>query len=238
MADDTIGLRQPRTRRGPTRPSPSRGRAGGRWAGPRACPTSTSGGDGQAADAVPASHRRGPRQGGDNTPNTVLHPWLQAELPGCWRRGPRGRRAGRERGRRARWATWLGREPRTTLPPLRLILVWDNLAGHLSWAIVRWLFQHGVMPLYTPLSGSWLNMAEAEQRIIAGRALAGSSRERSGGHRVVRGDGGRLERAADAVRLGRQAPGAARPRPPAGARGRPPPSPTTSYVRRDPLETV
>ncbi len=29
------------------------------------------------------------------------------------------------------------------------------------------------MPLYTPLSGSWLNMAEAVQRIIVGRALAG-----------------------------------------------------------------
>ena len=73
----------------------------------------------------------------------------------------------------AQWATWLGHEPRAPLPPLRLILIWDNLAGHLSWAIVQWLFQHGVMPLYTPLSGSWLNMAEAVQRILVGRALAG-----------------------------------------------------------------
>ena len=39
--------------------------------------------------------------------------------------------------------------------------------------MVRWLFQHGVLPLYTPLSGSWLNMAEALQRIVVGRALAG-----------------------------------------------------------------
>jgi len=30
-----------------------------------------------------------------------------------------------------------------------------------------------VMPLYTPLSGSWLNLAEAVQRIIVRRALAG-----------------------------------------------------------------
>jgi hypothetical protein len=29
------------------------------------------------------------------------------------------------------------------------------------------------MPLYTPLSGSWLNMAESLQRIVCGRALAG-----------------------------------------------------------------
>jgi len=51
--------------------------------------------------------------------------------------------------------------------------VWDNLAGHLSTSIVTWLFAHGVMPLYTPLSGSWLNMAESVQRIICGRALCG-----------------------------------------------------------------
>lgn len=30
------------------------------------------------------------------------------------------------------------------------------------------------MPLYTPLSGSWLNMAESVQRIIVRRALAGT----------------------------------------------------------------
>jgi hypothetical protein len=35
------------------------------------------------------------------------------------------------------------------------------------------LFAHGVMPLYTPLSGSWRNMAESVQHIIWGRALNG-----------------------------------------------------------------
>jgi hypothetical protein len=35
------------------------------------------------------------------------------------------------------------------------------------------LFEHGVMPLYTPIGGSWLNMAESVQRIIIPRALAG-----------------------------------------------------------------
>jgi hypothetical protein len=33
------------------------------------------------------------------------------------------------------------------MPPLRLILVWDNLAGHLSVVLVLWLFAHGVLPL-------------------------------------------------------------------------------------------
>ncbi len=39
--------------------------------------------------------------------------------------------------------------------------------------MVRWLLQHGILPLYTPLSGSWLNMAEPLQRIIVRRALSG-----------------------------------------------------------------
>ena len=49
----------------------------------------------------------------------------------------------------------------------------DNLAGHKSLALVMWLFAHGIMPLYTPVSGSWLNMAESIQRILKGRALSG-----------------------------------------------------------------
>jgi hypothetical protein len=108
-----------------------------------------------------------------NAPNAVLHPWLQAELTQGLAALPALTTPESERPALARWATWLGHEPREPLPPLRLILVWDNLAGHTSWAMVRWLFQHGVMPLYTPLSGSWLNMAEALQRIVVGRALAG-----------------------------------------------------------------
>lgn len=76
------------------------------------------------------------------------------------------------------WEQWQrGLKNRITLPallpPLRLLLVWDNLKGHLTPTLVLWLFSHGVMPLYTPLSGSWLNMAESIQRIIGRRALAG-----------------------------------------------------------------
>jgi len=56
-----------------------------------------------------------------------------------------------------------------------MLLVMDNLAGHLTARFVVWLFEHGIMPLYTPLSGSWLNMTESTQRILAGRALAGQT---------------------------------------------------------------
>jgi hypothetical protein len=105
--------------------------------------------------------------------NAVLHPWLQAELIAVLATLPPVTVPEAERPPLARWATWLGRAPRDPLPPLRLLLIWDNLAGHLSWSIVRWLYQHGILPLYTPLSGSWLNLAEAVQRILVRRALDG-----------------------------------------------------------------
>jgi hypothetical protein len=35
-----------------------------------------------------------------------------------------------------------------------MLLVMDNLAGHLTARFVVWSFEHGIMPLYTPLSGS------------------------------------------------------------------------------------
>jgi DDE superfamily endonuclease len=106
--------------------------------------------------------------------NAVLHPWLRDELVGVLATLPEVGTPEVERPRLARWETWLGHPPRAVLPPLRLILVWDNLAGHLSASIVVWLFQHGILPLYTPLSGSWLNLAEAWQRILVRRALSGA----------------------------------------------------------------
>ena len=60
---------------------------------------------------------------------------------------------------------------------MRIILIWDNLAGHLTPDLVGWLFEHGVLPLYTPLSGSWLIKAESVQRILVRRALAGQHPE-------------------------------------------------------------
>jgi hypothetical protein len=118
-------------------------------------------------------------QGVTSAPNAVLHPWLQREFLEVLATLPAVTTPEEERPALARWATWLGHPPRDPLPPLRLLLVWDNLAGHLSWAIVLWLFQHGVMPLYTPISGSWLNMAESVQRILVGRALTGQHPQRA-----------------------------------------------------------
>jgi len=112
-------------------------------------------------------------KGVPNAPNAVLHPWVKSELLQLLAELPDVCNDRIKPPPPAHWATWLGYVPHLPLPPLRLILIWDNLAGHLSASIVTWLFAHGVMPLYTPLSGSWLNMAESVQRIICGRALRG-----------------------------------------------------------------
>src|SRR6266516_4177142 len=58
-------------------------------------------------------------------------------------------------------------------PPVRVLLILDNLAGHKSYRLVQWCAEHGILLLYTPTAGSWLNMAESLQRIIQRRALSG-----------------------------------------------------------------
>jgi hypothetical protein len=109
--------------------------------------------------------------------NAVLHGWLKPQLlaildalPAPTPRPPAAEHAA--------WADWqagltncpsLPADP----PPLRMLLVLDNLAGHLTPDFVCWLFAQGILPLYTPLGGSWLNMAESIQRILKRRALAG-----------------------------------------------------------------
>jgi hypothetical protein len=114
-------------------------------------------------------------------PNAVLHPWLKRELAAILAALPEPP-AEPPGGRRAAWERWqegLTIKPTllSELPPLRMLLVLDNLAGHKTPALVCWLFEHGVMPLYTPVGGSWLNMAESLQRILKRRALDGQHPE-------------------------------------------------------------
>jgi len=121
----------------------------------------------------------------ERAPNTVLHPWLQDEMTSILADLPALRPPEAEaHAARTFWEVWqAGLTVHPTLladlPPLRLLLVLDNLIGHKSADLVCWLFQHGVMPLYTPLSGSWLNLAESVQRILARRALDGQHPETS-----------------------------------------------------------
>jgi hypothetical protein len=118
-------------------------------------------------------------QGVRSAPNAVLHPWLTDQLSQVL-----AQLEAHPLPIRVPWPEdhllvrtwqhwWWSYERPKPAPARRLILVWDNLAGHLSYDLVRWLLQHGILPLYTPLSGSWLNMAESLQRILHRRALAG-----------------------------------------------------------------
>jgi hypothetical protein len=108
-------------------------------------------------------------------PNAVLHSWLKQELTTILASLPTPPAAASMRSAWERWQEGLSIRPTlpAELPPLRMLLVLDNLAGHKTPAFVLWLFAHGVMPLYTPLGGSWLNMAESLQRILKRRALEG-----------------------------------------------------------------
>ncbi len=111
-------------------------------------------------------------------PNAVLHPWLTTELTAVLERLPELMEVLSPAENRRRWEQWQqGLTVRITLPqelpPLRLLLVLDNLTGHYTVAFVLWLFAHGIMPLHTPLGGSWLNMAESVQRVLKRRALDG-----------------------------------------------------------------
>jgi hypothetical protein len=133
-------------------------------------------------------------QGATSTTNFVLHAWMKRELSEILAESSSNSAATpteasavsrdslRSVQNRPGWERWqIGLTRPITLPkelpPLRMLLVLDNLTGHRTPEFVLWLFAHGVMPLYTPLGGSWLNMAESVQRILKRRALDGQHPE-------------------------------------------------------------
>src|SRR4051794_40736576 len=88
--------------------------------------------------------------------NAVLHPWLRERLSAILTALPVPQASLDSAVTRAAWKVWQAglTMPFTLpddLPPLRLLLVWDNLAGHKTPDLVLWLCAHGVMPLYTPV---------------------------------------------------------------------------------------
>jgi transposase len=110
--------------------------------------------------------------------NAVLHPWLREHLSAILAALPVPKASLDPTVTRAAWAVWQAGLTRPVtlpedLPPLRLLLVWDNLAGHKTPELVLWVCAQGVMPLYTPVGGSWLNRAESIERILKRRALDG-----------------------------------------------------------------
>jgi hypothetical protein len=109
-----------------------------------------------------------------SAPNAVLHPWLMRELEAILATCPADpdpAAPGRH------WSDWSYRDDpfgcNARRPPIRMRLIWDNLAGHHTTALVDWCHARGIGLLYTPIAGSWLNMAESVQRILVQRALDG-----------------------------------------------------------------
>ncbi len=108
----------------------------------------------------------------------VLHAWMKEQLSQSLERLPVPQEPISEMENEARWRSWQQGllQPITLsshLPRLRLLLVMDNLKGHRTPSFVVWLFAQGILPLSTPLGGSWLNRAESMQRIRKRRALDG-----------------------------------------------------------------
>ena len=120
-------------------------------------------------------------EGTDSCTNLVLHDWFKRELTDILAKLSKTDETVPTLAERKKiWAKWQeGLTKPITLPEevpvLRMLLVLDNLAGHKNVEFVLWLVSMGVMPLYTPLGGSWLNMAESIQRLLKRRALNGQS---------------------------------------------------------------
>jgi len=120
-------------------------------------------------------------QGVTSSTNAILHPWLQEELTQILQTLPAAPVLDAETNQRL-WLAWQEGLSAPVplpevLPTLRMFLIWDNLKGHYTTTIVSWLVEHGILPLYTPVASSWLNMAESMQRILVGRGLAGQNPE-------------------------------------------------------------
>ncbi len=113
-----------------------------------------------------------------HTTNVVIHDWLKTQLTSILADLPEAVKRPAPL-QRLLWEQWreglqhIGTLP-VQLPPLRMLLVMDNLVGHKNPRWLLWCFAHGILPLYTPLGGSWLNMAESVQRLLKRRALDGT----------------------------------------------------------------
>lgn len=115
------------------------------------------------------------------TTNSVLHPWLIGELEDILAGLPE-----QDDMVLRDWAQWRWPDDRireytsNPAPYVRMLLVLDNLKGHYTKSFVAWCLERGVALLYTPLGGSWLNMAESVQRIITRRAISGQHYQSAG----------------------------------------------------------
>jgi hypothetical protein len=104
-------------------------------------------------------------KGVPGTPNKVLHPWLQQEIEDALKGLPADSGLPTDSDTWLQWQQILSVRITSaeSLPRLRMLLIMDSLSGHLTPSLRRWLLEHGVLPLYTPIGGSWLNLSESMQ---------------------------------------------------------------------------
>jgi len=115
----------------------------------------------------------------ERTTNEVLHPWLQEQLTDVLAGLPEAEMGTEDLwGRRlSDWGILDAQARGLDEIVVRLLVVLDNLSGHHTPSFVEWCHRRGIVLLYTPIGGSWLNMAESIQRIVVRRALAGQHPE-------------------------------------------------------------
>jgi len=119
-------------------------------------------------------------KGVTNSTNATLHQWFKAQLTDILAAQPLVIPTGPAAlTNRLFWESWrdglsVKASLSQSLPCLRLLLIMDNLVGHKNPAWLCWCFTQGILPIYTPLAGSWLNMAESIQRLLKRRALDGT----------------------------------------------------------------
>ncbi len=149
----------------------------------------------------------------EQTTNAILHPWLKRELEAILQQCPSAPEVVPE-GRR--WQDWdiypAAEQLDRFFPPVRVLLILDNLAGPKSYSLVQWCAEHGILLLWTPTAGRLSQHGRVgpthHQRARPGRSTAC---RRSDPQAVANLRGPRLESASDAVHLGRQTSCASRP---------------------------
>jgi hypothetical protein len=149
----------------------------------------------------------------EHSTNAVLHPWLKGELEAILKQCPAAPEVVPQ-GRR--WQDWdiypAAEQLDRFFPPVRVLLILDNLAGHKSYRLVQWCAEHGILLLWTPTAGRLSQhgrVAATHHPEACAFRSAPSFRPdaQEVAHRRRRG----LESASDRVHLGRQTPCPSRP---------------------------
>ena len=102
----------------------------------------------------------------EHTANAILHPWLKGELQAILKLCPPTPDVAPE-GRR--WQNWdiypAAEQLDRFFPPVRVLLILDNLAGHKNHSLVQWCAEHGIFLLWTPTAHDMRNeMTASKQR--------------------------------------------------------------------------